>query len=39
MDGWIVQWNPTAALLVTEMARLVAPGLRLPTSVPLSRTM
>jgi hypothetical protein len=39
IDGCSVQWNPSGALLDTVIERVVAPGLTLPTSVPLSRTM
>jgi hypothetical protein len=39
IDGWIVQWKPTAALLFRVIDLVVAPGETLPTSVPLSSTM
>jgi hypothetical protein len=39
IDGWIVQWKPTAAPLFTVIDFVVAPGETLPTSVPLSSTM
>ena len=39
IDGWIVQWKPTAALLLTVIDLVVPPGETLPTSVPLSSTM
>jgi hypothetical protein len=39
IDGCSVQWNPSGVLLDTVIDRVVAPGLTLPTSVPLSRTM